>query len=67
MVGRLIDMLARKLDMPIWEVMKKNFLSEGKKNALGQTITKSHGDLYQCLDEVKKAVFDTRKPDEDER
>ena len=67
MVGRLIDMLARKLEVPIWELMKKNFLSEGKKNALGQTITKSHGDLYQCLDEVKKAVFDTKKPDEDGR
>lgn len=62
MVGRMLDILARKLKMPPWELMKKNFLKEGKKNALGQTIKKSHGDLFQCLDEVKKAVFDTEKP-----
>lgn len=67
MVGRLIDMLARKLGMPVWEVMQKNFLCEGKKNALGQTIIKSNGDLYRCLTEVKKAVFNDKKPDEDER
>jgi carbon-monoxide dehydrogenase large subunit len=66
MVGRLIDMLARKLGMPVWELMEKNFLKEGKKNALGQTTTKGNGDISRCLSEVKKAVFRTRKPAEDE-
>jgi CO/xanthine dehydrogenase Mo-binding subunit len=67
MVGRLIDMLARKLGMPVWELMRKNFLGEGKKNALGQTITRSHGDLERCLEEVKEAVFTGQKPKEDGR
>jgi CO/xanthine dehydrogenase Mo-binding subunit len=67
MVGRLIEILARKIGMPIWEVMQKNFLREGKKNALGQTITKSNGDLDRCLEEVKKAIFATEKPKEDKK
>ncbi len=65
MVGRLIEILARELGMPIWEVMQKNFLREGKKNALGQTVTKSNGDLDRCLEEVKKAIFAAGKPRED--
>jgi carbon-monoxide dehydrogenase large subunit len=65
MVGRLIDILARKLNKPIWEVMEKNFLKEGKKNALGQTITRSNGDLDRCLKEVKQAVFGGEKPKEE--
>jgi len=67
MSSRLIDMLARKLDMPVEEIMKKNFLSEGRKNALGQVIKKSHGDLAGCLDEVKKAIEGTHLPERDER
>ncbi|HPE66262.1 MAG TPA: xanthine dehydrogenase family protein molybdopterin-binding subunit, partial [Synergistales bacterium] len=43
MSSRLIDMLARKLDMTPAEIMRKNFLCEGRKNALGQTIKKSNG------------------------
>jgi carbon-monoxide dehydrogenase large subunit len=67
MSSRLIDMLARKLDMPVEDIMKKNFLSEGRKNALGQVIKKSHGDLAGCLDEVKKAIEETPFPERDER
>jgi CO/xanthine dehydrogenase Mo-binding subunit len=67
MVGRLIDILARKLGMPVWEVMQKNFLKEGKENALGQTISKSNGDLDRCLEEVKKALFTGKKPKENKR
>ncbi|HUV09012.1 MAG TPA: xanthine dehydrogenase family protein molybdopterin-binding subunit, partial [Spirochaetia bacterium] len=67
MVGRLMDMLARKLGMPLWDLMQKNFLREGRENALGQAITRSHGDLDRCLSEVKKAVFQGGKPENDER
>jgi CO/xanthine dehydrogenase Mo-binding subunit len=67
MVGRLMDMLARKLGMPLWDLMRMNFLREGRTNALGQRITKSHGNLDRCLSEVKKAVFDKEKPKNDER
>ena len=66
MVGRMIDILSRKLQLPLWKVMENNFLCEGKKNSLGQTIRKSHGNLFQCLHEVKNAVFDIEKPKEDE-
>ena len=67
MAGRMMDILARKLRLPLWELMEKNFLCEGKKNALGQTITRSHGDLFQCLAEVKNAVFAGVKPKNDDK
>jgi carbon-monoxide dehydrogenase large subunit len=47
--------------------MKKNFLSEGKKNSLGQVIKKSHGDLCKCLEAVDGAVFSGGKRREDDR
>ncbi len=67
MAGRLIDMLARKLDMTPAEIMRKNFLREGRKNALGQTIKKSNGDLFGCLDAVEKALAEEPLPPNDER
>jgi carbon-monoxide dehydrogenase large subunit len=67
MSSRLMDILARKLKMKPQDLMRKNFLSAGKKNALGQTITKSHGDIGRCLDIVTKAVFKNGKPGEDDR
>ena len=50
MMGRLMDMLARRLDMPLPELMRRNFVGKGKKNFLGQTIRAHHGDLPACLD-----------------
>ena len=67
MSSRLIDMLARKLDMTPAEIMRKNFLSEGRKNALGQTIKKSNGDLSGCLDAVEKALAEDPLPANGER
>ncbi len=58
MMGRLMDMLARKLDMPLPELMRRNFLREGRENLLGQTIRADHGDLEACLDAVVKATED---------
>lgn len=67
MSSRLIDMLARKLGMTPGEIMRKNFLSEGRRNALGQVIKKSHGDLPGCLAAVEKALDETTLPKSDER
>lgn len=66
MVSRLIDILARRLKTTPFDLMKKNFLRDGKKNSLGQTITAAHGNLDRCLEEVTGAVFDGPKPAEDD-
>ncbi len=66
MAGRLVDMLARKLGMPPADLMRKNFLCEGRKNGLGQEIKRSHGDLFACLDKVEKAIGATPLPAEDD-
>ncbi len=66
MVSRLIDMLARKLEITPFELMKKNFLREGRKNSLGQTITAAHGNLDQCLEAVREAVFSAPIPAPDD-
>lgn len=66
MSERVINILARKLDMPQAELMRKNFLSDGKTNAVGQVIRKGNGDINKCLDEVEKALFAEPKPQEDD-
>jgi carbon-monoxide dehydrogenase large subunit len=67
MMGRLMDRLARKLGLPPQELLRRNFLSEGKRNALGQVIKRSNGDLSACLASVEKAVFAASRPDNDDR
>jgi CO/xanthine dehydrogenase Mo-binding subunit len=62
MAGRMLDILARRLNMPLPELMAKNFLREGRQNALGQTVKASHGDLTGCLAAVRKAVLDAPRP-----
>jgi CO/xanthine dehydrogenase Mo-binding subunit len=57
MVGRMLDILARRLKMPLDELMEKNFLRPGRQNGLGQTVKESHGDLPGCLAAVRKAVL----------
>jgi len=66
MMGRMVDMLARKLGMPLPDLMRKNFLCEGKMNGLGQVIKKSNGDIFACLDKVEKAINASPLPAEDE-
>lgn len=67
MSSRLIDMLARKLETTPEELMRKNYLRDGSRNALGQRIKKSTGDLFGCLDAVEKALAETPLPEGDER
>ncbi len=66
MSERVMNILARKLGMTQAELMRKNFLCDGKTNAVGQVMRKGNGDIYKCLDEVEKALFDGPKPLEDD-
>ena len=53
--------------MSPFELRCKNFLKEGKQNALGQTLQAYNGDVYKCLEQVKHDVFSSPKPLEDEQ
>jgi len=64
---RLMNILARKLNMDEFELREKNYLSEGKETALGEKIWKTNGDVKKCADLVKRAITSTPKPKEDER
>lgn len=63
---RLVDILARKLNMDALALRRMNYLTEGKVNSLGERMWKSNGDIYQCADRVEQAVFGHSKPEEDE-
>jgi carbon-monoxide dehydrogenase large subunit len=63
---RMMDILARKLKMDPFELRDMNYLSEGKVNSLGETMWKSNGDIFKCVENVKKAVYHHNKPLEDE-
>jgi CO/xanthine dehydrogenase Mo-binding subunit len=60
-------MMARKLSLSPLELRRKNFLSEGRKNSLGETIRDHNGDLFKCLQNVEKELFTRPKPGEDDR
>ncbi len=64
---RLVDLMARKLNMSPLDLRRKNFLSEGKRNSLGETIRDYNGNLFRCLDHVEKELFSRPKPKEDDR
>jgi len=63
---RMMDMLARKLNMDPIKLREMNYLVEGKVNALGERMWKSHGDIMTCSNRVKEKVFSKPKPKEDE-
>ncbi len=63
---RMMDLLARKLNMDPFELREMNYLSEGKVNSLGELMWKMNGDVKACSDKVKESVFSKNKPDEDE-
>lgn len=66
MMGRMMDLLARELGQAPSDLMRKNYLCEGKVNSIGQVIKPSHGDLFACLDNVEKALLANEKPADDE-
>lgn len=63
---RMMDMLARKLKMDPFDLRSLNLLTEGKVNAVGERMWKTHGDITKCVDIIRKSVFSTPKPKEDE-
>jgi len=63
---RLVDMMARKLGLSPLDLRRKNFLSEGRRNSLGETIRDHNGNLFKCLENVEKELFTRPKPQEDE-
>ena len=67
MSERLVDMMARKLNMSPLELRRKNFLCEGKINSLGETIRDYNGNLFKCLDHVEGEIFSNTKPAEDDQ
>lgn len=64
---RLIDMIARKLNMSAFDVREKNYLRDGSVTSLGEKLCKSHGDVQKCTDIVREAIFSKEKPAEDDK
>jgi carbon-monoxide dehydrogenase large subunit len=64
---RMMDLLARKLDMDPFELRSKNYLREGRRNSLGEMMWKTNGDVKQCADRVQEVVFNHEKPAEDDQ
>jgi len=62
----LMDRLAKKLGMSLFELREKNYLGPGKVTTLGETLWKTNGDIRACASKVKTAVYDHDKPDEDD-
>jgi CO/xanthine dehydrogenase Mo-binding subunit len=63
---RLMDILARELHIDPFALREMNYLREGKVNSLGEKMWKMHGSVDQCSDAVKKMVFSSEKPAEDD-
>jgi len=65
-IERMMDMLARKLNMDAFDLRSKNYLREGSVNALGEHMWKFNGDVAACAEKVKDSVFGHEKPAEDD-
>ena len=63
---RMVELLARELDMPALELRRKNYLRPGSVTALGERLWKTNGDVEQCADIVAEAIFGGEKLTEDE-
>ena len=63
---RMMDLLAQKLKMDPIKLREMNYLVEGRVNALGERMWKTHGDVVKCSDIVKEKVYSKAKPEEDE-
>jgi CO/xanthine dehydrogenase Mo-binding subunit len=65
-IERMMDMLARKLKMDRLELRKKNFITEGKTNVVGERFKASDGNLFKCLENVTEAIPPKLNKKEDE-
>ncbi|MFO8193060.1 MAG: xanthine dehydrogenase family protein molybdopterin-binding subunit [Bacillota bacterium] len=64
---RLMDMLARKLNMDPFQLREMNYLGPGSVNALGECMWKTNGDVHAAAKAVQNAVFSTEKNKEDDK
>ncbi len=62
----LMDRLAKKLGMTVFEIREKNYLGPGKVTNLGETLWETNGDVRACVENVKKAVYSHDAPKEDD-
>lgn len=65
-VERLMDILARELNMDPLELRRKNYLRAGSVNALGERMYKYNGDIDQCAEKVAQAIYGHDQIKEDE-
>ncbi|HZW02930.1 MAG TPA: xanthine dehydrogenase family protein molybdopterin-binding subunit, partial [Anaerolineaceae bacterium] len=65
-IERLMDILAREMNMDPLELRRMNYLHEGSINALGERMYKYNGDVALCADKVAAAIFGHDLPKEDE-
>ena len=65
-VERLMDILARKLDISIFDLREKNYLGPNTVNALGERMYETNGSVRDCKDKVQAAIFSGDKPAEDD-
>jgi len=63
---RMVELLARKLKMDPFELRRINYLCEGKVNAVGEVMWRSHGDIAACAEKTRDVVFGHSKPAEDD-
>jgi CO/xanthine dehydrogenase Mo-binding subunit len=64
---RLMDILARKLNMSPFALREKNYLGPGKTSSLGEKLWVTNGDIKKCASIVENEVFSGEKPAEDDR
>lgn len=64
---RLMELLARKLEMSPFSLREKNYLRPGSVNALGERMYVTNGDMGACAQKVREAVFGGDKPEADDR
>ncbi len=54
---RMMDILARKLEMDPFELREKNYLGPGKVTSLGETVNKTNGNVKKCARIIQDVVF----------
>ena len=64
---RMMDLMARKLGMVPLELRKKNFLGEGKVNAVGEKMYAHNGNILECANRVDQMLKAKAKPKEDDQ
>ena len=63
---RLLELLARELEMSPPALREKNYLTPGDSNALGERMWKTNGDARPCAEKVVAAIYEGEKPAEDD-